>query len=48
MTLTPDGDGTRVNLRHSGLKAEAVDGHAEGWDQFLPILTTIAAEAEAA
>lgn len=43
VTLTPDGDGTRVHLRHSGLKAEAVDGHAVGWDQFLPTLVEVAA-----
>lgn len=43
VTLTPDGDGTRVHLRHFGLKAEAVDGHAQGWDQFLPTLVEVAA-----
>ena len=34
--LTPDGDGTRLRLRHSGLPDDAeVAGHAEGWDYFL-------------
>jgi uncharacterized protein YndB with AHSA1/START domain len=33
-----DGDGTIVRLRHSGLAAGAVEGHAEGWDHFLPAL----------
>ena len=43
VTLTPDGDGTRVHLRHFGLPAESVDGHAVGWDQFLPTLAEVAA-----
>ena len=34
--LVPDGDGTLVRLRHLGLPAESVEGHAVGWDQFLP------------
>ena len=34
--LAPDGDGTRLRLRHSGLPNDAeVAGHAEGWDYFL-------------
>ena len=36
--LVPDGDGTILRLRHSGLLAEAVSGHAEGWDHFLSSL----------
>ena len=41
ITLEPDGaGGTRLRLRHSGLRREAIDGHAEGWDQFLPGLAT--------
>jgi uncharacterized protein YndB with AHSA1/START domain len=43
VTLTPDRDGTILRLRHSGLVEAAVAGHAEGWDQFLPGLATIAA-----
>jgi len=43
VTLTPDGDGTRVQLRHFGLPPESVDGHAEGWDYFLPTLAEAAA-----
>jgi len=42
VTLTPDGDGTILRLRHSGLVAEAVEGHAAGWDQFLPSLAEAA------
>jgi uncharacterized protein YndB with AHSA1/START domain len=40
VVLTADGDGTILRLRHSGLVAAAVSGHAEGWDQFLPGLVT--------
>jgi uncharacterized protein YndB with AHSA1/START domain len=36
--LVPDGDGTLLTLRHTGLASEAIVGHAEGWDQFLPAL----------
>ena len=36
--LRPDGDGTIVTLRHLGLPSESVEGHAIGWDQFLPAL----------
>jgi uncharacterized protein YndB with AHSA1/START domain len=39
----PDGDGTRLRLRHSGLPDEAVQGHSEGWDQFLPGLAEVVA-----
>jgi uncharacterized protein YndB with AHSA1/START domain len=43
VTLTPDGDGgTLLHLRHSGLPVEAVEGHAIGWDQFLPNLVAAA------
>lgn len=43
VTLTPDGESTRVHLRHVGLATDALDGHAEGWDYFLPTLATVAA-----
>jgi uncharacterized protein YndB with AHSA1/START domain len=45
VSLEPDGDGTILRLRHSGLATEAVQGHAEGWDQFLPGLADAAAQA---
>jgi uncharacterized protein YndB with AHSA1/START domain len=45
--LEPDGTGTILRLRHSGLVDAAVEGHAVGWDQFLPGLVS-AAEAEPA
>jgi hypothetical protein len=41
--LIPDGEGTLLRLRHSELAAEAVAGHAVGWDQFLPSLVSVAA-----
>ena len=44
VTLTPDGDDTIVRLRHSGLPEEAVEGHAVGWDQFLPSLASALAD----
>lgn len=43
VTLTAEDGGTRLRLRHTGLPAEAVDGHAEGWDYFLPTLVEAAA-----
>jgi uncharacterized protein YndB with AHSA1/START domain len=47
VTLTPIEGGTRVNLRHSGLGTKAIQGHAEGWDHFLPNLVTAAEGADA-
>jgi hypothetical protein len=39
ITLTPEGAGTLVRLRHFGLPSEALRRqHAEGWDFFLPRL----------
>lgn len=38
ITLAPDGDGTRLRLRHLGLDAEQRANHGQGWDQFLPRL----------
>jgi uncharacterized protein YndB with AHSA1/START domain len=40
VTLTEVDGGTLVRLVHSGLPADAIDGHAVGWDQFLPALAT--------
>ncbi len=40
--LTPEDGGTRLRLRHTGLPAGEVAGHAQGWDQFLPALATAA------
>ncbi|MGC4192053.1 MAG: SRPBCC domain-containing protein [Thermomicrobiales bacterium] len=36
--LTATGDGTRVELIHSGLPEPEVRGHAHGWAHFLPRL----------
>jgi uncharacterized protein YndB with AHSA1/START domain len=39
VTLIPDGDGTLVRLRHSGLPTEEARRlHAQGWDHYLPRL----------
>ena len=47
VTLTPDGDGTILKLRHLGLMGEAVQSHAMGWDHFLPRLVIVAAGGDA-
>jgi uncharacterized protein YndB with AHSA1/START domain len=41
-TLTTDGATTVLRLRHSGLPTESVQGHAEGWEFFLPTLKAVA------
>jgi uncharacterized protein YndB with AHSA1/START domain len=38
--LEPDGDGTRLHLRHAGLGDESRRGHDEGWRYFLDRLET--------
>jgi uncharacterized protein YndB with AHSA1/START domain len=44
VTLTPDGSGTLLRLRHLGLTdAESREQHAVGWDHFLPRLVIAAA-----
>jgi uncharacterized protein YndB with AHSA1/START domain len=43
VTLSEDGGGTRVRLRHKGLPPPLRAVHADGWEHFLPRL---AAEAE--
>lgn len=40
VTLTPDGTGTLLVLRHGNLPEGAGGAHAEGWDHFLPRLAT--------
>jgi uncharacterized protein YndB with AHSA1/START domain len=36
VTLTPDGDGTLLRLRHSGLSSEAArEQHTSGWEHYL-------------
>jgi len=42
VTLTADGDGTILRLRHSGLSAIERTSHGEGWDYFLPRLASAA------
>ncbi len=43
ITLTPDGNGTIVRLRHLGLPSEQREQHAMGWEHFLPRLAEAAA-----
>ena len=42
ISLTPDGEGTILRLRHLGLGAEERANHAQGWDLFLPGLVAAA------
>ncbi len=42
VTLTPDGDGTIVTLRHLGLAVEEREIHTQGWDRFMPRLAAVA------
>jgi uncharacterized protein YndB with AHSA1/START domain len=42
VTLAAVGDATLVRLRHLGLPDGSRDGHAEGWDHFLPKLVEAA------
>ena len=46
ITLTPDGDKTRVRLVHRGLPDEAVGDHTQGWDHYLDRLAIVAAGGE--
>jgi uncharacterized protein YndB with AHSA1/START domain len=48
ITLTPDGDGTKVRLVHTGLpSAESAERHGEGWDTYLARLEIAAAGGDA-
>lgn len=44
VTFEPEGDGTRLRLRHLELPAGDRRGHIEGWDYFLPRLEAAADE----
>lgn len=43
VTLTPDGDGTRLRLVHTGVPAGRKDRSADGWDHYLARLVVAAA-----
>jgi len=43
--IEPDGTGSILRLRHSGLDPDAVAAHAQGWDHFLGRLVDLAATA---
>ncbi|MGW0481363.1 SRPBCC family protein [Nonomuraea sp. NPDC003214] len=47
VTLTPDGDGTTLTLRHSGLPAPLEEETGGGWAHLLPRLGEAAATATA-
>ncbi|PSL00435.1 uncharacterized protein YndB with AHSA1/START domain [Haloactinopolyspora alba] len=46
-TLTPTTHGTRVELTHSGLPDDQLDGHADGWQHFLSRLGVVASGGDA-
>ena len=46
VTLTPDGDGTVVRLRHYGLEGEQRERHAQGWAHYLSRLSIAATGGE--
>jgi uncharacterized protein YndB with AHSA1/START domain len=41
ITLTPDGDKTRVRFVHRGLPDDAISDHAQGWDHYLDRLAAV-------
>lgn len=43
VTLTPEGDGTRVRLHHYGLSREQAESHNKGWTHFMERLQSAAA-----
>lgn len=47
ITLTPDGDKTRVRLVHRGLPEDAVGDHTQGWDHYLDRLAVVSAGGDA-
>lgn len=48
VSLRPDGDGTLLTLRHSGLPDEQARAmHSEGWDNYLPRLAETVEQAAA-
>ena len=42
ITLTPDGDGTVLVLKHYGLSGDMRERHNEGWNFFMPRLIEVA------
>lgn len=46
VTLVPDGEGTLLQLVHSGLPDPVRGAHAEGWAHFLPRLAMAASSGE--
>jgi uncharacterized protein YndB with AHSA1/START domain len=47
ISLTPEGEKTRVRLIHRGLPDDAVDDHTSGWDHYLDRLATAATGGDA-
>lgn len=42
ISLSPEGDKTRVRLEHRGLPADAVEDHTGGWDRYIERLSIVA------
>jgi uncharacterized protein YndB with AHSA1/START domain len=42
VTLAPDGDGTRLTLRHTGIPTDQARQHESGWGHFLGVLASTA------
>jgi uncharacterized protein YndB with AHSA1/START domain len=47
ITLTPDGNKTRVRLVHRGLPDDAVSDHTQGWDHYLERLAVVSTGGDA-
>src|SRR5947209_2346346 len=47
ITLHPEGDKTLVRLVHSGLPADAVSDHTQGWDHYLSRLAVVSTGGDA-
>ena len=46
ITLTPDGDGTIVRLRHFDLPTETQEQHGQGWDHYMKRLAIAGARGD--
>ena len=45
--LTPEGEGTLLRFRHSGITPSTYEGHDVGWDHYLPRLVSVSAGRDA-
>ncbi|HXG35824.1 MAG TPA: SRPBCC domain-containing protein [Dehalococcoidia bacterium] len=47
LTLRPEGTGTRLRLRHSGLSGQLREEHSQGWSHYLERLAIVASGGQA-